>query len=441
MKNAQPSLLRASLLLCLLSMNCTASADEVLQRAQQLIDGGKAKAAYGLLAPLEDTRAGEPLFDTLLGIAAVDSGQHSRGVFALERVLSVEPGNHRARAEIARAYLALGETDTARQELETVRAQDVPPEVTRNIDRYLDAVDRIDTATRTTVRGYLEGTLGHDNNLNAGPRQGSIAIPAFGGLAFTIDDDSRASRSLFATAAGGATLRHPINKNIALTAGVSGWQKMNRHHSEFDTAAVDANAGIVMNAERNTWSLTGQYNQFFLDDDRYRRASGLTAQWQHDYDARNQFTTFVQYAALGYAGQHVRDANRWVYGAGYAHALRSGEILYGSLYGINEREKARHQPQLGHKGYGLRFGAQTSASQPLVLFASAAFEARRYGGEEAVFMTTRRDRQFDVNLGATWRFTREWSLTPRASYIKNRSNIDLNTYDRTIVSLTLRRDF
>ena len=157
-----PFVRSATAMFCLFSLNSAATADELLTQAQKLIDAGKARAAFVLLAPQEDARAGDPAFDTLLGIAAIDSGQHSRGVFALERALSVAPDNHRARAEIARAYLALGETDSAREELKTVREQDIPPEVMRNIDRYLDAVDRIDTATRTTVRGYLEGTLGHD---------------------------------------------------------------------------------------------------------------------------------------------------------------------------------------------------------------------------------------------------------------------------------------
>src|SRR5262245_64922836 len=39
-------------------------------------------------------------------------------VFALERVLALQPDNHLARAEIARAYLALGERDAARREFE-----------------------------------------------------------------------------------------------------------------------------------------------------------------------------------------------------------------------------------------------------------------------------------------------------------------------------------
>ena len=65
-----------------------------------------------------------------------------------ERVLAVQPDNARARAEIGRAYLALGESVGARRELETVRNQNVPPEVARAIDRLLSAIDRALTVLR-----------------------------------------------------------------------------------------------------------------------------------------------------------------------------------------------------------------------------------------------------------------------------------------------------
>ena len=164
------------------------SADELTDRAQALLNQGKAGEAFQLLEPVEGARAGDASFDLLLGIAALESGQNTRAVFALERVLAVEPNNARARAEIARAYLALGETDRARQEFETVQKQGVPPEVSANIDRFMDAVDRLDAVTRTTLRGYLEGSLGYDTNVNAATSKGSVAIPVFGGLPFTLAD-------------------------------------------------------------------------------------------------------------------------------------------------------------------------------------------------------------------------------------------------------------
>ena len=70
-------------------------------------------------------RAGNPDFDYLLGIAALDSGHGERAVFALERVLAVQPSNALARAEIARAYLFIGEKDTARREFENVKREPI----------------------------------------------------------------------------------------------------------------------------------------------------------------------------------------------------------------------------------------------------------------------------------------------------------------------------
>lgn len=435
---------KGALLLLSLSIsmpNWAEDSQDALRHAQDLIAAGKTKEAYLLLEPLETKHAGEPFYDLLLGIAAVESGQSTRAVFALERVLSLEPNNARARAEIARAYLALGEIDTARQEFKTVREQDISPEIARTIDHYLAAADRIDTATRTTIKGYVEVTLGYDSNVNAGPDLNSIAIPSFGGLQFTLDKDSRANRAAFGTLAGGATLRHPLTESLALTTGLSGWKKMNNGKSRFDTASVDANVGLSWQQERNTYSLTAQYNNFWLDDKDYRRAAGLTAQWQHNLNARNQFSTFVQYSDLDYDKQHIRDADRWVYGAAYAHALRTGEIIFASIYGIAEKEKAKQQPQMGHDGYGIRVGAQTKSSQQLVIFGNISLEQRDYGGEEPAFLKVRDDTQLNINLGATYSLAKQWSLTPRISHTKNSSNIELNEYKRTMASLALRRDF
>ncbi len=93
------------LTLLLLTATCTALADEVLQKAQGLLDGGNAQAAFSLLKPLEESRAGDPAFDYLLGLSAIESGQPLDAVFALERAVEADPTSGPARAELARAYL------------------------------------------------------------------------------------------------------------------------------------------------------------------------------------------------------------------------------------------------------------------------------------------------------------------------------------------------
>ena len=93
----------AVLLLC---VSAAVWADAVTDRAQLLLQRKDAAAAYKLLLPYESERAGNPEFDYLLGIAALDAGDPERAIFALERVLAVQPDNLQARAEIARASKA-----------------------------------------------------------------------------------------------------------------------------------------------------------------------------------------------------------------------------------------------------------------------------------------------------------------------------------------------
>lgn len=425
----------------LLSLSQLVLADELTDSAKSLLDQGKAGEAFQLLDAVESVRAGDAGFDLLFGIAALDVGQNTRAVFALERVLAVQPNNARARAEIARAYLALGETTTAKQEFESVQKQGVPPEVSASIDRFLDAVDRLDAVSRTTLRGYLEGSLGYDSNVNVAPNRSSVAIPGFGGLPFTLSSDSRAKDAPFATLGGGLTVRTPINSEVAVVGGLSGVLRNNFGVSQFDNVSLDAYAGVVLTRDKNVFSLNAQFNQYELSGDRYRTAAGLSGQWQHNMDARNQLSAFVQYSDLRYQTQPVRDAERWVAGGAFAHAYRGGEVAYASAYWVGERPRDGDVPWLGFDGVGLRVGGQMNYDAKTVLFASGSIEYRRHDAEDPSFLSRRQDTQYDLAIGANYTPARSWKVTPKLAWTRNDSNAQLNDYHRESVSVTVRRDF
>lgn len=82
-------LVRATIAFVIAVLSSAAFADALTDRAKRLLEQKQPKQAYDLLLPQEGARAGDPEFDYLLGIAAIDSGEPERGVFALERVLAV----------------------------------------------------------------------------------------------------------------------------------------------------------------------------------------------------------------------------------------------------------------------------------------------------------------------------------------------------------------
>lgn len=425
----------------LLGVSSVAQADSTTDRAHGLLTGGQGRAAFELLEPLESERAGDENYDFLLGLAALEIGQNTRAVFALERVLAVNPGNLRARAEIGRAYLALGEVETARQEFENVRKQGVPADVSLTLDRYIAAARRVEDRSKPSLNGFLEAQIGYDTNVNVGPNKNSVVIPGLSSTPAILSPDSKANRDAFGSLAGGVGGRLPLSENLALLAGVNGTTRANQHKEQFDIANYDANAGLVFTSGQHVATLMAQYGGVNVDDRKYRSVGGLTGQWQYNIDARNQFSTFVQYGKLNYEREKVRDADRWVAGAAYAYLWRNAAVLFGSLYGVGERADADIARYLGFNGLGIRLGGKANLSEKTTLFGGASFEYRRHLETDPSFLVTRTDQQYGLVAGTTYAFAREWTLTPQISLTANRSNTALNEYHRAIVSLAIRREF
>lgn len=80
-----------------------------------LVDANDSVAAWGMAARMEPEHAGDPEFDFWYGLAAKAAGKHQQAVFAFERVVLVQPGNARAKLELADAYYRMGNHGEARR--------------------------------------------------------------------------------------------------------------------------------------------------------------------------------------------------------------------------------------------------------------------------------------------------------------------------------------
>jgi hypothetical protein len=417
-------------------------ADAFTDQAKTMLDQNNWQAAYEMLVAEEPERAGNVDFDLLLGISAVESGKNTNAVFALERVLAIEPNHTRARAEIARAYLALGETKTARQAFESVREQSIPDNVKRTIDSFLSTLDQIDSEGKTIVRGFAELTVGYDSNVNAGPSGNQVAVPLFGGAIFTINPTGVSLEDSFTTYAAGLSLRSPLAKNLDLIANLAGNKRINGTYDIYDTGGADGSVGIAYKQERDTLSLGYQLGSFYVDNERYRDSSGFTAQLQRDFDARNQASIFFQHGWLRYPGQDIRDADRTVVGVNAAHALLDRKtVFYGGVYAGEEAETNANVPQLGHDLWGVRIGGQHQYRADLAFFANLSYENRSYGGPDVFFLKDRDDDQTNLGVGAVWNVTPKWRVTPQLAHTRNSSNIPINAYTRDMLSVSVRHSF
>lgn len=419
------------------------AADDTVSQAASLVRAGKNKEAYELLQPLESEHAGDPEFDYLLGIAAIESGNAHRGIFALERVLAVNPDHAAARVAIARAHFMLGENESARQEFKNILDQHPPEDAITAINRYMSAIDR---ALGNTARfgAYLEATWGHDSNINGAPTAQTVIVNFSGiPLPVTLSGTTARKSDNFVTAGGGANFNYPINKNLSLFGSVSGNHRINWSSGMFETGSRDVNLGLSHKLGPNTVTVALQDGVFSLDGDTYRHSYGFIAQAQHNLDDHNQISAFGQALRLSYPTAHVQDTDRGLIGVGYGHAF-SGDlspVLFLNGYVGKEEARTDNRPDMGNDFYGIRTGGQITWNPKTVLFAAANYENRDYGGVKPFFTKSQLDHQYEFSIGARYLPIPLWQIKPQLSYLTNNSNLPITDYDRWMFSVTLRHDF
>jgi hypothetical protein len=410
-----------------------------LVRAQKFIDAGEAAAAFELLSSLEAERAGQPDFDYLYGISALDSGQAQLAVFALMRVVVADPNFAGARVELARAYLVLDERQSAKQELEIAMTQDPPPKVEKVIQRYIamaesSAVPEVSEPKLTHVTGYLEVTGGWDSNANASTSDSSF-------LGFQLDETAVRSSSPFGRVRGGVTVNHRTAPHWSLVGRGNAAHRANPDASFINTTQGDVYAGARYLDERELFRFGVQGYRVNADSDLNNQGGGLLADWRRLVGERDHWGVSGRLFAIRYAENlKIQDVDQMAFGLSYVHRFGSeGERTVG-LTALGGFDFAVEDGSPFDRDFvGARLSAGSALTESISLTANVGWLHSKYGG--TFFGDNRTDHRFDGTLALEWRPLQNWSLRPELSYTKNASDVDLYDYNRFVGSFTIRRDF
>lgn len=418
-----------------------AEVDDLVRRALAMTESGQARQAYELLEPHEVKRAGDPDFDTVFGIAANMSGEHARAVMALERATIVQPGNTRARAELGRAMFAVGDSKSARTLLEQAKAQGAPAAAALTIDQFLRAIDVAEAQMRSSWRAYAEFGIGHDNNVASGPVNANVAVPRLGGTVVVLGPTSVKRDATFGNLAAGVSGRHVLDSRWSIVGNASANRRVNRNESFANNDQVNLLGGVSYRVDRQEITVAAVYENYRFNGATSRTQRGLVGEWAYRIDDQRELGAYLQWSRLHYPQQTTRDAHRTVAGASYAQRLAGDWLAWGGLYAGTENESAAGVPHFGHSLSGLRAGVQKSMRSDLSGFASLNYEHRSYGGQDPSFLVKRSDNQTTLALGLNWVPAKSWRVTPQLSHIRNSSNVVINDYDRTLISVTARKEF
>ncbi len=442
-------------LLCLALCSSSVFALE-LQPARELINQGKSQAAYALLAPQADEQAGEPEFDYLLGIAAIDSGHAADAVTALERVLAADPSNNGARLELARAYYALEADGLAKREFNQLLALNPPPQAQRVIDQYLQALELKKQKKQPKPNAFIEVGIGFDSNITAVTNDfASGTQQTYDISLLPTDGNATLRRGSLYSFTGGWNYRKPYEDwifDIDLNGSYRGYAK----YSPYNTTSASANAGAGKRVGKHffrggitaltSWQETEQKsltNETVSND---RIMVGLSGQWRWDINDTNQTAFTLQQNALRYADVEINDINQTVLSIGWTHALNDKALLFSNVfYGVDVAQNdLSNGTNYSRNNVGLRLSAQWQIEPRISLFGSSGVSKRqdKFAASRGVAALGKgEDTSLDLTLGSLWQVNPLWSLRGQLSYSRNDSNLNLYDYTRKELMITLRHDF
>jgi hypothetical protein len=412
---------------------------------------GDSESAYAMAQKHMFDGEGDPRFDLYYGLSAIDSGSTSEGIFALERVLTVQPDNHQARLGLVRGYYDLEQYGRSRQESQTLLDSSPPEEIKQQAEHYESLTSRRAAGSLASGGFYAEFGIGYDDNINSGASDRGVFVPWIG-IGTTLRDSAMAEDSAFMNAAIGVYGTVPLNSRVALFGSVDASKRDNTESSRHDLTEVDLAGGVSFMFGMDELRLTALWQDDHWGNDPYREVVGGRAEWRHRLDDGGQVTLSVERDRLDYDSdvRTALDSRLTVMGLDWQQPISDDgrSIFYSTIYGGREREREDPPatPVFGQTVpdrnlYGLRLGTIVAAGADYSMDVTLRAERSSYRERDTLFLRKREDDFYSLAVGATWEFRPQWSLRGEVSYADNDSNIDIYSYDRAAAGVTLRFDY
>jgi outer membrane protein len=426
---------------------------QALEHARGLLAAGNAKQAYAELAPLQDKLSGEPEFDYLLGVAALDSGRIEEAIIAFERVLALIPNHAGAQMDLARAYYAAGSFDLAEAAFVRLRDNNPPPAAQQAIARYLEAIQARKHETQAGWSGYGELGLGYDSNITGVPSDfGAAAQQAFNLTGIEATGNSIKRSAPFVNGGVGAEYSKPLTRGWSLFAGGEAKGRIYRKEPDFDSSSGELHLGGALNAGPNQWRATASYLMFKQEGDapgdpqptNDRHMAGASFDWRHALDPKTQAGLSLQLNSIRFPENRIEDFDQVFVSASWLKSFdrKGAPLLYLTAFATDDRAPNKFADGITKSKnlFGVRSYVQYAINPKLQLFNALALIHRRDKDDFArsTQVAKGRDTYGEATLGASWQFRERCALRLQYAYSHNSSNIDIYDFNRHEVSSTIR---
>lgn len=436
-----PSLLLAGSLLCLPTL-ALAAMDEAVSGLNELVTAGRYEDAYVRSLQLLRDYEGDPEFDFLYGLAALESGRPSEAVFAFERIVFVYPDQQRVKLELARAFYMSNNLGAARQLFEEVLATNPDDNVRTNIQAFLERIDERERSIAGAFTWYVNSNVGNDSNINSATELGVISTP-IGDV--ELSPSGQSIDDSFMDLGTGLNYVKPLSKTSALTFGANYNLHNNVDTDAFDIGVLAADFSYAHLVDSVRLSYGARAQRVELDGEEFQHSASAIATAQRS--AGNGWTqaltgafTQVRYNDDINPNAGLRDVDQWLVSGVLGKASGRFNHTFSAYFGDESAVKSTGKDN-AQQFYGIAFAEQFQVRPNHIPYFRISMHFSENQAPHVFFGRVREDETFSTSLGWIWRALENMNVTTDLTWTENDSNLDLFAYDRLKVQTGLRYQF
>ena len=425
------------------------SSDSLIERASDplealgiLIKRRQFKPAYNLAHGLAEEFEGEPYFDFLYGMAAIETAHYDDALFAFERLLLLYPNEARYRLELARVHFYLRNLTRAEVEFKKILKQNPPDTVKRNVQLFLQSIADLSRMVKPRLLFTVDMAGGWDSNINSATNEGLLPKEE---VVFPIDivlsDESRETGSGYFSSLLNFNYLSPISKTTSYDVRAVYTKRVNTKIDTFnlDTAMFEAGYGFYIGAIK--WRAAGRYQLVNLDDEPFLNIASGIGQGSWLLKSGANLNLSMTYGNSSYESNPNGDMTQQQLNVTYTSAVKNDNwfftFLFSSDTAAEDSNKHSGKNSQGFTYYNSSLINQRTSQYWMFNLLSSKYKAIN----TVLYSKLRKDTVATAGIGWRYSFNTNFSIRNDYSATISDSSLVANSYERFKAEFGLTYNF
>ena len=406
---------------------------------EQKIKMKQYKLAYKQALKLRALNEGDPRFDYLYGLAALETGHFNEAVFALDRVTVASPEVIRPRLELGRAYLKLNNKVAALKHFNDVLVLSPPPIVQKNVFAIIEKLKNSNQKNqKKTLTKLASFSIGYDDNINFGTDNSEIDIPGVGSV--KLNSSAIKQKSGFAETKFQflQKKKNSKTKNTFLMVGLSHREYFKS--TSFNFSSIDLRAGLSINRNDKQYQFVVRDRPSFLDGKLYSNTIGLDAVIRKSINPNQVVSTYLSLENYDNKRIPLSDRKRVLIGMKLDFSKKKAQHQFDFQMNKEYADKRKGNP-FSRNILGVGYKASYDWNSSNTSYLNLDYRNYKHQAAYSVFPSKREDNRFIIKGMHELKISKKMTLSLSVKRTKNNSNLKLYDVKRNEIEVGMRYEW